>query len=138
MVPWRGGLAYAPGIIPLSCGARLLFKRTARLSACILLPYLVIWLLMRVPALATAPLTAVTWENAGEIAVLVAGAWVLFARLAEVGEGATLHSVTGANGMRAARILFALSLLAFGVSHFAYVGQTAGLVPTWLPFRTWY
>lgn len=135
-VPWRGGLTYASGIILLSCGAGLLFKRTARLSACILLPYLVIWLLMRVPALATAPLTAVIWENAGEIAVLVAGALVLFARLAELREGSKLRFATGANGMRTARILFALSLLAFGVSHFAYVGQTAGLVPTWLPFRT--
>lgn len=135
-VPWRRGFTYASGIILLSGGAGLLFKRTARLSACILFPYLVIWLLMRVPALATAPLTAVLWENAGEIAVLVAGAWVLFARLAELREGSTLQFATGADGMRTARILFALSLLAFGVSHFAYVGQTASLVPAWLPFRT--
>src|SRR5258705_3114862 len=73
-LPWRGGFTFASGIILLSCGAGLLFKRTARLSACILLPYLTIWLLMRVPALAAAPLTAVIWENAAEIAVLVSGA----------------------------------------------------------------
>lgn len=86
--------------------------------------------------MATSPLTAVTWENAAEIAVLVAGAWVFFAGLTELRDGATWRFATGANGMRTAQILFALSLLAFGVSHFAYVAQTAGLVPTWLPFRT--
>jgi len=134
-VPWRGGFTYASGIILMSGGAGLLFKRTARFSACMLLIYLAIWLLMRVPALVTMPLTAVFWENAAEIAVLVAGAWVLFARLAEFREGSKWRFVAGANGMRIARILFALSLLAFGVSHFAYVAQTAALVPTWLPFR---
>jgi uncharacterized membrane protein len=136
-VPWRGGFTWVSGIILLCCGTGLLFDRTARLSARILLPYLILWLLMRVPGLATAPLTAVLWENAAELAALVAGAWVLVARLAEPpGEGSKWRFVTGTRGIRAARILFALSLLAFGVAHFAYVAQTAALVPTWLPFRT--
>jgi len=67
-VPWREGVAYASGVIVLGGGAGLLFKRTARLSARILLPYLLIWLLLRVPALAAAPLTEVNWQNAGELA----------------------------------------------------------------------
>jgi uncharacterized membrane protein len=117
-VPWHEGVAYASGIILLGCGAGLLFERTARLSVRILLPYLVVWLLLRVPTLATAPLVEVNWQNAGELAVLVAGAWTLFANA----------------DTRTARILFALSLFAFGLSHFAYVGQTAPLVPKWLPF----
>ena len=33
------------------------------------------------------------------------------------------------------RILFAISLLAFGLSHFFYVRETAALVPSWFPFR---
>lgn len=135
-VPWPEGFTYASGILLLSGGAGLLFQRTARLSACLLLSYLALWLLMRVPALAAAPLTAVLWENAAEIAVLVAGAWVLVARLSESREGSKGRFATGATGLRTARILFALSLVAFGVSHFAYVGQTARLVPTWLPFPT--
>ena len=135
-VPWRSAVTFASAIILLGGGIGLLFERTARLSACILLSYLIIWLLMRVPALASAPLTAVIWENAAEIATLAAGAWVLFGRLAEQTEGSALRFATGVNGMRVARILFALSLVAFGASHFAYIPQTAALVPAWLPFRT--
>jgi uncharacterized membrane protein len=135
-VPWRQGVAYASGILLLGCGAGLLFKRTAPLSARILLPYLLIWLLLRIPAIAAAPLTEVNWQNAGELAVLVAGAWVLFARLAELRDGSKLQSATRENGILITRILFAFSLLAFGLSHFVYVRQTAGLVPAWLPFPT--
>ncbi|HEY5087718.1 MAG TPA: DoxX family membrane protein [Gemmatimonadaceae bacterium] len=135
-IPWREGFPYASGIIMLGSGAGLLFTRTTRLSARILLPYLLIWLLLRVPALATAPLTVVGWESAGEVAVLVAGGWILFARLAELRDGSKLQFATGENGRRIARILFALALAAFGLSHFAYVGHTAELVPKWLPSPT--
>jgi uncharacterized membrane protein len=135
-VPWREMVAGASAIILLGGGAGLLFTRTARLSACILLSYLLIWLLLRVPALAAAPLTEVNWQNAGELAVLVAGAWVLLARMAEARAGSKVRFVTSETGARIARFLFAVSLLAFGLSHFVYAGQTAGLVPTWLPFRT--
>jgi len=135
-VPWRGGFTIASGVILVSCGAGLLFKRSAWVSAFTLLLYLVIWLLMRVPSLAKAPFTAVLWENAAEIGVLVAGALVLLGELADSREGSIPRFATGTNGTRAARILFALSLIAFGVSHFAYIPQTAALVPTWLPFRT--
>jgi uncharacterized membrane protein len=137
-VPWREGVAYASGIILLGCSAGLLFKRSSGLSARILLPYLVMWLLLRVPALAAAPLTEVNWQNAGELAVLVAGGWVLFTKLAELrdGYGSKLQRATGENGIRVTRILFAFALVAFGLSHFVYVRQTAGLVPAWLPFPT--
>ena len=134
-VPWREFVAYPSGIILLGGGAGLLFTRTAQLSTRILLPYLLVWLLLMVPALVAAPLIEVIWQNAGELAVLVAGGWILLARLTEQRDGSKLRFATGENGMRMARILFALSLLAFGLSHFVYAGQTTLLVPTWLPFR---
>jgi len=135
-LPWRDGFTFPSGVILAVAGAGLLFKPAVRWSVRILLPYLLIWLLLRITFPLTAPLTAVNWETAGEVGVLVAGAWVLFARFADLGAGSKLHFAAGVNAIRTARILFALSLLAFGLSHFAYLSYTAALVPAWLAFRT--
>lgn len=132
----RTGLAYASGIIMLVGGIGLLFRRTTAVSVRILFPYLLVGLLLQVPALVTAPLVEVNWEQAGELAVLLAGGWVLFATRSGVGQGSRLAAVTGENGMRIGRILFAVALLPIGLSHFAYLENTVGLVPAWLPFRT--
>jgi uncharacterized membrane protein len=82
-----------------------------------------------------APQMEVVWLGFGELAVLLAGGWVLFAKLAGLREGSSLTFATGENGTRFARMLFAVSLLPIGLSHLVYVKQTAELVPAWLPYR---
>jgi uncharacterized membrane protein len=134
-VPGRTGLAYGSGLLMLLGGFGLLFRATAAWSARILFPYLILWLLLKVPALVVAPNMEAVWLGFGELAVLLAGGWVLFARLATVREGSSLTFATGENGIRLARILFAVSLIPIGLSHLVYVKQTADLVPAWLPFR---
>ncbi len=123
-VPWRAVVTYASGVILLASGAGLLFAPTATISSRVLFGYLAIWLCMRVPTLIDGPLVPVNWENAAELGTLTAGAWVILARLA------------GASVPLAARIMFGLSLVAFGIAHFAYVPQTAGLIPAIFPFHT--
>jgi uncharacterized membrane protein len=135
-VPGRTGLAYASGLLMLLCGFGLLFKPTVALSARILFPYLIAWLLLKLPALIVAPQMEAVWLGFGELAVLLAGGWVLFARLAGVREGSMLAFLTGEKGVRMARILFAVFLVPIGLSHLVYVKETADLVPAWLPFRT--
>ena len=44
----------------------------------------------------------------------------------------------GPFGLRLAHIVFAASLIAFGLSHFAYMDMTAPLVPRWLPGPEWW
>jgi uncharacterized membrane protein len=124
-VPGRTALAYASGVIMLLGGVGLLFETTAAASIRVLFPYLIIWFLLKVPALVVAPGTEAVWLGAGELAVLLAGGWTLFARL-----------TASEKGIRLARILFAVSLLPIGLSHIVYVKATAELVPAWLPFRT--
>jgi uncharacterized membrane protein len=74
------------------------------------------------------------WLGFGELAVLLAGGWILFATLAGLREG-SLTFATGEKGIRIARMLFAVSLIPIGLSHFVYVKETAELVPAWLPYR---
>ena len=137
-VPWRQALLYAAAAVMLLGGAGLLFARTAPISVSILLPYLLLWMSLRLPALLTAPQIEVNWLAVGEIAVLAAGAWVLFADLRTARDGSIVRLATGERGRRLARLLVAFSLLTFGLSHFFYNRETAALVPAWLPFhRGW-
>jgi uncharacterized membrane protein len=134
-VPGRTGLAYASGVVMLLGGLGLFFRATSALSTRILFPYLIAWLLLKVPALVVAPQMEAVWLGIGELAVLLAGGWVLFANLAGLSERSTWIFATGKNGIRIARILFAVSLIPIGLSHLIYGKETAAFVPAWLPFR---
>jgi uncharacterized membrane protein len=134
-IPGRTVLAYGSGLLMLLGGVGLLWRATAAWSIRILFPYLIGWLLLKVPALLVAPQMEAVWLGFGELAVLLAGGWVLFAKLAGLREGSPLTFVTGENGIHCARMLFAVSLLPIGLSHLVYVKETAELVPAWLPYR---
>jgi uncharacterized membrane protein len=135
-VPGRTGLAYGAGIIMLLGGIGLLFRTTAALSIRILFPYLVIWVLLKVPALVVAPQIEGVWLGIGELAVLLAGGWVLFVTLAGLKTDSIFAFAASENGIRIARVLFAVSLIPIGLSHLVYTKATAELVPAWLPYRT--
>ena len=134
-IPGRTTLAYLSGVIMLFGGIGLLFSATVVWATRILFPYLIVWMLLKVPALVVAPRMEAVWLGFGELAVLMTGGWVLFARLAEVGEGSPLGFLAGDKGVHCARILFAISLIPIGLSHIVYVPQTAELVPAWLPYH---
>lgn len=133
VAPWfpaRTFLAYCAGAISLGCGAGLLFQATVKWSARILFAYCCVWALLKLPALVAAPGIEAVWLGAGEIFVLLAGGWTLFARL-----GGVSNWASGDSGVRIARILFAVSLLPIGLSHLMYVKPTYDFVPAWMPLR---
>ena len=98
-------------------------------------PYLIVWALLKVPALFVAPQIEAVWLGFGELVVLLTGGWILFARLGGLREGSPFAFLTSENGIRVARILFAVSLIPIGLSHIVYVKQTVEFVPAWLPYR---
>jgi uncharacterized membrane protein len=134
-VPGRTALAYASGAIMLLGGIGLLFKGTASRAIRVLFPYLIVWLLLKVPALVVAPQMEAVWLGFGELAVLLAGGWTLFAVLSRIREGSVIEFAVKERGVRIARYLFAVSLIPIGLSHIVYVKETAALVPAWLPYR---
>jgi len=105
-IPGRTILAYGSGLIMLLGGVGLLLRTTAAWSARILFPYLIVWLLLKVPALVVAPQMEAVWLGFGELAVLLAGGWVLFAKLAELREESPLTFATGQNGIHLAPLRF--------------------------------
>jgi uncharacterized membrane protein len=137
-LPGRAAIAVASGVLMLLCGLGLLLRPTSKWSAQILFPYLIAWTLLKFPDLVTAPLVEGSWLGFGELAVLLAGGWTLFARLAPLAPPSPLAFATGDRGVRLARILFALWVIPVGLSHFVYVDGTAGFIPAWIPFHLFF
>jgi uncharacterized membrane protein len=134
-VPGRTALAYASGVIMVLGGVGLLFRATVVWSVRVLFPYLIVWALLKVPALVVAPKIEGVWLGFGELAVLLAGGWVLFARLAALREGSPLAFLTGDKSVLIAKIFFGVFLIPIGLAHIMYVQPTSDLVPAWLHFR---
>jgi|ERR1039457_3274846 hypothetical protein len=90
-IPGRTALAYGSGVLILVCGVGLLFRATVAWSVRILLPYLIVWQLLKLPSLFAAPGMETVWLGFGELAILLAGGWTLFARLAALPDGSPLE-----------------------------------------------
>lgn len=134
-LPDRQVLAYGCTIISLACGAGLLANRTAAPAALVLSVFLIVWTaLFKVPVIIKHPLVEVAYQSCGENLVLIAGAWMLFVALADERSVGGLARLAGPAGRRIAFLSYGLALIAFGLSHFAYLNLTAPLVPRWLPF----
>ena len=126
----RTTLAVVYSLVPLVAGIALFFKRTAAAAALVLVAYVALWwILFKVVPVFRAPLTELSWLDAGMYAMLLAGAWTLFA---DLGGRPFLGD---ARGVRMARVLFALGLIPTGLSHFVYLPYTVPLIPAFFPFR---
>lgn len=127
-------LVYLRPFVYLGCGLGLFWQRGRGAAARLLVAFLLVWMLaFKIPFIVRSPTVEVYYQSWGETAVLVAGAWVLYAWFAPAWDRQRLGFANGEMGVRNARILYALALIAFGLSHFAYLGNTASLVPAWLP-----
>jgi uncharacterized membrane protein len=134
-VPAREVLIYLCALLSLGTGIGLLWRRTAALAARVLLASFILWfLLWRVRGLFMASLVEGTW-SAGATLVMTASAWVLFTAFATDWDRQHLGFASGEKGARIARALYGLALIPFGYAHFAYVKNTADLVPGWLPWH---
>jgi hypothetical protein len=102
-VPAREVLVYLCAFISLASGIGLLWQRAAAPAARVLLAWLLLWwLLFRVPDIFRAPTVVGSWYGCAEIAVMVAGAWVLYARFAADWDRQRFGFATGDKGVRIA------------------------------------
>lgn len=133
--PGREVLAVLCGIFMISTSVAILFRSTSATAARAVFPFLLAWFALKIPAVIVAPEVEGVWLGIGEIGMLLAGGWVLFASLSELEIVGLFNWVTGPRGVRISQILFGLSVIPVGLGHIFYVNITAQLVPAWLPFR---
>jgi uncharacterized membrane protein len=130
----REALVYLCAVVSLACGAGLLVRRAAPHAARVLLGLLLLWIvLFRLSPIARKPGSILTWDGCAETMAITAAAWALYAWLASDWDAKHLRFATGGRGMRIARVLFGLALIPMGLAHFAYIHETASLVPAWIP-----
>jgi hypothetical protein len=134
--PAHHWIALGCAALSVVTGLGMLWRRTKPPAAGVLALALAAWLLAtRLPGALKAPLAAVGWESCGETAVILAAAWAVFAGAGPGGAPRLLRPIAGPTSLRLAQALYGLAMLAFGAAHFAYVKQTAALVPHWLPWH---
>jgi uncharacterized membrane protein YphA (DoxX/SURF4 family) len=120
-------------LILLAASAGLCFRRTALTGAVLIAAYQAVWALLGTPAIFAAPLSFGGWYGFCEAVTSLAGAWILYAMLRPE-SGGSEPSIAGQRATRIARILFGLTCVFYGASHFAFADYTAGMVPSWLAF----
>lgn len=132
--PARELFPYLFSLISLAVGVGLLWRRTATTAARLALVYVLAWMvLFKLRYILMHAGTEVYYESWGETAAQVAAAWVLYVWFADDWDKRHLAFATGDKGLRIARVIYGLAMIAFGLSHFAYFDNTASLVPAWLP-----
>lgn len=134
--PGRETLAVVCGLFMIVVSVALLIRTTVALASQALFLFLIAWLCLKLPAVVAAPQIEGVWIGFGEIGMLLAGGWVLFARLSECDTRTFFRHMTGQRGIRMAQILFGLAVIPVELGHIFYVQITTSLVPSWMPFRT--
>lgn len=119
----REALLWAISLLLLVASAGLFLARTATASLLSIGLYYLVWGLVSTRPVFTHPLSVGAWYGVCESATALAGAWVLFIAL----YGTTPRRT------RVAQIVFGLTCVFYGWSHFAYLEYTATFVPAWLP-----
>lgn len=128
------GIAYVCAVIEVATGIGLLLKPGLMLACRVLFPYLALWLvLLEIPVVAHLPLNVGAWGSVGEIAIMTAGCWCLFASQAGTWEQQHLKFAVGPQGIRLARLLLILSLPMIGLE--VIIARPTSLPPwvAWLP-----
>jgi uncharacterized membrane protein YphA (DoxX/SURF4 family) len=133
-VPWRDLWVYGPVTILAAASAGLCFARLALPSALTITGYHAFTLLTCLPAILSNPVSVGAWYGFCETLTSLTGGVIFYAMLRLQAPGSRLPAVT-AFVVRLAQILFGLTCVFYGWSHFAYADYTASMVPTWLPAR---
>jgi hypothetical protein len=118
-------LVYAASAAQIVAGAAIQFRRTARTGAIVLAAGNLVFALLWVPGIVTAPRVYNSWGNFFEQFSLLTGALIIFGRWSSLWPRENLN--------RNARILLGLCVASFTLEQAFYLEATAKLVPKWIP-----
>jgi hypothetical protein len=118
-------LVYAAAAALILGGAAILFPLTVKTGAAVVGAVYLVFALQCVPGIFAAPKIYNSWGNFFEQFSLVTGAAIIFGRSSSAWSGETLD--------RIGRVFLGLCTASFALEQALYLGNTAPLVPKWLP-----
>lgn len=130
---WLAFPAWVPGreiyieglaVLLLAASAALCLPRIAIPALGVIGVYYLIWAVIAATPIFAAPLSIGAWYGTTEALTALAGVVLLYAMM---------RPETPPLATRMAQIIFGLTCVFYGWSHFAYADYTAGMVPAWLP-----
>ena len=133
-IPWREAWVYVSALLLLAASAGLCFSRTALPSVLTIGAYQAVWALIDTPPIFSKPLSIGAWYGFCEALTSLVGAWILYTMLRWRSPGAEMP-IASRRAVRLAQVLFGLTCVFYGCSHFAFADYTANQVPAWLPSR---
>src|SRR5882724_3626138 len=98
--PGREILAVICGLFMIAVSVALLFRSTVAVASRALFLFLIAWLCLKLLAVIVAPQIEGVWIGFGETGMLLAGGWVLFARLSEWDTHTFFSHMRGQRGVR--------------------------------------
>ncbi|MBV9928564.1 MAG: DoxX family membrane protein [Acidobacteria bacterium] len=126
-VPHRESLAYFAAACLLSAGVAIQWRRSAPAGLSVLALLYFVFALFWLPRVIGYPQLFGTWGGMlEEMALAVAALVVYSSLLPRDSAGARRAALTG-------RLSFGVCVLAFGLSHFFAIPETAAMVPEWVP-----
>lgn len=125
-LPHYRDLAYGAAAIEVLAGLLLQARRTAPAGALLLAVLFSAFAYYWARRIVGFPELFATWSGfAEQLALVIAALGALALSFAQ--------SPAGRAVLTAARLVFGLCLVAFGVAHFLYAKETAAMVPDWMP-----
>lgn len=135
--PWIPGapaLAWLAGIGFVVAGVCIAVGKMARVAAILLgAAFLLRVLVLHLPGLLAHLHDPAQWTPLFEVLAIGSGAWILARTLPSDRLRSPDWDRTLEVAFQIGRLLFALSLVVFGVQHFMYAAFIATLIPAWIP-----
>jgi hypothetical protein len=125
-LPGRQVWVYGSALLLLAASAGLCFSRAALMSTLAIVAYLIVWAAIGVPQILAQPISFGGWYGFCEALSSLVGAWIVYT---------WLRSQSSEGSVHVAQVLFGVTCVFYGGSHFAYAAYTAGMVPAYLPGR---
>ncbi|HMI58851.1 MAG TPA: hypothetical protein VK511_12430 [Gemmatimonadaceae bacterium] len=132
-------IGWITGVVLFAAAVATLVYSKAYYGAAVIAAMLLLWvLLLHAPALVAAPRNGGEWTGAFETFALSGAALLLFGLMRSAAGYEREPEPIARRAATIGRIMYGVSMPAFGVLHFIYIAYVASVIPSWIPAHVFF